>query len=323
MSSPVLGVALLALLAGWALGSHPGAPESGAWALSCGVAGVGLLVGAVVGRLDPALAGLLPLVITVGAVLATAPASFSGSPLAPPLGYMNANGALVLAGAAGGVVATSGRPVGWRLGAAAVAFVSTGVCLAEGAQAAAVACLGVAVWALLRERGPSVVWVVTGVVLMSLPVALTGVWAAGVLDRPGLLVAALSDERFSLWEEAWGLLRDHPVSGVGPGRFSALAPTAADPDLAWAHSAFLQAGAELGWVGAGLLALVCLWALVALGRDGVLLGLLLLPASIDYVLHFGGVLLVSSLVVGGALASGSGTVSAPGTGKPRLTPPSP
>ena len=45
-------------------------------------------------------------------------------------------------------------------------------------------------------------------------------------------------------------------------------------------------------------------------------GLLLLPASVDYVLHFGGVLLVSSLVVGGAMASS-------GSGNPWLTPPSP
>ena len=114
--------------------------------------------------------------------------------------------------------------------------------------------------------------------------------------------------------------------GIGPGRFSLESPTAADPDLAWAHSALLQTGSELGWVGVGCFLLVVAWALVALGRDAVLLGALLLPASVDYVLHFGGVLLVSSLVLGAALSSGaSGTVSgrASGTGKPWLTPPSP
>lgn len=320
LTSPVAGLVPLTLFAAWALVSHPGAPESRAWAISCGVLGGGLLVGAVVGRVDPALAGLLALVIAVGSVLATAPASFSGLPTAPPLGYMNANGALVLAGAAGGVVATSRRPVSWQLGAAGVALVLTWVCLAGGAQAAAVACLCVAVWAVLRGRGPASFWVLAGVGSVVAPVGTTVLWASGVLGRPAALVAALSEERFSLWSEAWALLRAHPVSGVGPGRFSQQAPTAADPDLAWAHSAFLQTGAELGWVGIGLFALVCAWALVALGRDGVLLGLLLLPASIDYVLHFGGVLLVSSLVVGGAVASSS---RAAGTGKPWLTPPSP
>lgn len=316
VGSALPGVALLVLLGGWSLLSHPGAPQSDAWAAACAVAAGGLLVGWALGQAEPALPGLLALAVAVGAVLLTFPESLSGDPLAPPLGYMNANGALLLGGAAGAVVAVGHRPVAWRLSAAVVALLLSGVCLLEGAQTAAVACIAVAVWGLLRGRGPAWLWVVLGGVFVAVPVLLTVGWAADVVPRPGVLVSALSEERFALWSEAWGLLGDEPFSGIGPGRFSLESPTAADPDLAWAHSALLQTGAELGWVGVGLLALLVVWALVALGRDGVLLGALLLPASVDYVLHFGGVLLVSSLALGGALAS-------PGRGKPWLTPPSP
>ena len=314
--SPLIGVVLLALMAGWSLLSHPAAPQADAWAAACAVTAGGLLIGWALGQGDPAIPGLLALAVAVGALLVTLPESLSGAPTAPPFGYMNANGALLVGGAAGAVVAAGHRAVPWRLAAAVVAVVLAGVCLVEGAQTAAVACVAVAVWALLRDRGPAWPWAVLGAVSVAVPALLTVGWAAEVVPRPAVLVSALSEERFALWTEAWGLLGDEPLSGIGPGRFSLESPTAADPDLAWAHSALLQTGAELGWVGVGLLVLFVVWALVALGRDGVLLGVLLLPASVDYVLHFGGVLLVSSLVVGGALAS-------PGSGKPWLTPPSP
>lgn len=314
--SPLVGLVLLALFGGWSLLAHPDAPQADAWAAACAVTAGGLLIGWALGQPDPALPGLLALGIAVGAVLVTLPESLSGNPTAPPLGYMNANGALLLAGAAGAVVAAGGRALAWRLAAALVSLLLSLVCLVEGAQTGAIACLLVAVWALLRGHGPEEPWTLAGVALVAVPTLLPVAWAADRLPRPDVLVTALTDERFALWSESWELLGDEPVSGVGPGRFSLESPTAADPDLAWAHSALLQTGAELGWVGVGLLVGFVVWALVALGRDGVLLGLLLLPASVDYVLHFGGVLLVSSIVVGGAMASS-------GSGNPWLTPPSP
>ena len=326
LRSPLLGVVPLALLGGWALFAHPSAPEATSWAVSCAVVAGGLLVGAGLGRADPALPGLLALGVALVALVLTAPESLSGLPEAPPLGYMNANGAMLMAGAAGGVLAARGRPDSWRIGASVVALLLAWVCLANGAQAAAVACVVVAAWGLLGDRGPTWLWVAGGGFLVAVPPLLTLGWASGAITPPGVVVSALSEERLALWSEAWDLLGDHPVLGIGPGRFSLESPTAADPDLAWAHSALLQTGAELGWVGVGCFLLVVAWALVALGRDAVLLGALLLPASVDYVLHFGGVLLVSSLVLGAALSSGaSGTVSgrASGTGKPWLTPPSP
>lgn len=325
LASPLVGVVLLALFGGWALFSHPAAPESTSWAASCALVAAGLLAGAVLVRVDPRVPGLLALAVAVGALVLTAPASLSGEPTAPPLGYMNANGAMLVAGAAGGVLAAGTRSAQWRLVAALAALLLAWVCLAEGAQTAAVACALVAVWGLLRDRGPTWLWVAGGTAVVVVPPLVTVGWASGVVTPPAGVVSVLSDERVSLWTEAWGLLGDHPVRGVGPGRFSQESPTAADPDLAWAHSALLQTGAELGWVGIGCLLVVVVWALLALGRDAMVLGALLLPASVDYVLHFGGVLAVSSLVLGAALSPPSGPVStrASGTGKPWLTPPSP
>ncbi len=313
--SPLVGVVALALFGGWALFAHPAAPESTSWAASCALVSGGLLVGAVLVRVDQRVPGLLALAVAVGALVVTAPESLSGEPKAPPLGYLNANGAMLVAGAAGAVLAAGTRATQWRLGASLAALLLGWVCLAEGAQTAAAACVLVAVWGLLRDRGPTWLWVVAGTVVVVVPPLLTLGWASGVVTPPAGVVSVLSEERVSLWTEAWGLLGEHPVRGVGPGRFSQESPTAADPDLAWAHSALLQTGAELGWVGIGCLLVVLAWALFALGRDAMLLGALLLPASVDYVLHFGGVLLVSSLVLGAALS--------PGSGKPWLTPPSP
>lgn len=315
--SAALGVLLLALLGGWSFLARPDASESTSNAAAFALMAAGLAAGRIAGRLTPALPGLLVLAGAVAATAWSAPESLSGDPLAPPLGYMNANGALLLAGAAGAVVASGGRSTRARALAAVVALVLASVCSLNGAQAAAIGCAGLALWATLRGAGPTAGWVVVGVLSWGTPVSLTLAWAAGWLPPPRPLVSAFSMERFHLWREAWDLLAANPVRGVGPGGFSAESLTAADPDLAWAHSYVLQTGAELGLVGLGLLLLVLVWAAAALGRDGLLLGLLLLPASIDYVLHFGGVLLALSLVVGGALSS------SPGTGKPWLTPPSP
>ncbi|WP_432478380.1 O-antigen ligase family protein [Nocardioides sp. GXQ0305] len=304
LRSPLVGVVPLALLGGWALFVHPAAPGSTSWAVSCAVVAGGLLAGVALGRVQPVVPGLLALAVAVGAVVLSAPESLSGNPLAPPLGYMNANGAMLVAGAGGAVVAAETRPRSWQLGASVIALLLAWVCLAEGAQTAAVACLLVAVWGLLRDLGPTEVWLGAGALVVALPPFLSVAWASGAWAPPGAVVSVLSEERLDLWSEAWGLLGDHPVRGVGPGRFSQESPTAADPDLAWAHSALLQTGAELGWVGVVLLLLVLAWAVVALGRDAILLGALLLPASVDYVLHFGAVLLLSSLVLGAAVDSG-------------------
>lgn len=315
-SAPV-GIVLLLLLAAWALFSTPDAPEAAATAAGYLVLAAGLVIGVTTAHTALAVPGLLVLVGSGAAFLLTLPASLSGDPVAPPLDYMNANGALALCGAGGAVLATSGRSLGERAFAAVVALVTAALCLAQGAQAAAAAAVLLAGWSLARHLGRTSVLVVAGLLLAVVPASLPVLWGAGVLPQPPALVSLLSEERFDLWGEAVDIIGQHPVRGIGPGEFSQVSRTAADPDLAWAHSALLQTGAELGLVGVGLTALALAWAAAALGRRTVLLGILLLPTSVDYVLHFGGVLLALSVVVGGSVVGSSGR------GNPWLTPPSP
>jgi O-antigen ligase len=93
------------------------------------------------------------------------------------------------------------------------------------------------------------------------------------------------------------MLRTEPVTGVGPGRFKELSPTARrDQDRQWAHHGFLQQGAETGAIGLALLAGLFLWGFARLAlSDGPARAVALVSvavlglaahACIDYVLHF-------------------------------------
>lgn len=315
LRSTLTGVLILSLLAGWCLLSTPSAPEAVSGAAAFLVLAAGLLVGRVLARVHPVIPGLT---VLIGAAVAFAyswPESMSGEPLASPLGYMNANGALLLCGVAGGVVATAGRSTAWQLLASGGALVAAVVCAANGALAAAVAAGVLAVWSLVRHLGRSSAWLVAGAVLIGVPGLLPVAWGGGWLPWNRFVANALSEERFLLWRAGYRLMVENPVSGVGPGRFAEESPVA-DPDLAWAHSYWLQSGAELGVVGLAGLVLLLAWAVAALGRQSLLLGVLLLPASVDYVLQFGGVLLALSVVVGASLGSVA-------IGKPWFTPSAP
>ncbi len=307
-------VSLIVLLALWNVWSTPGAPESRAGAAACLVLAGGIAIGALAGRWNPALIGLGVTTVVAIEFGLDWPESLRDNPLSPPLGYANANGALLVAAAGGVAVAVRSRGLALRvLGALAVVGIG-GVCWVIEAQASAVAAAALACWVVVAPYGSWKVWTAVGGLGLAVPAGLPVVWSIG-LPVPGSVVSLLSQERIDLWDEATALLRTHPVRGVGPGSFSSHSPTAADADLAWAHSYALQAAAELGLVGLLLLTLAVAWTAVMLGRDAPLLATLLLPASVDYVLHFGWVLGGVSLVLGAALVSGSG--------KPWLTPPSP
>lgn len=121
----------------------------------------------------------------------------------------------------------------------------------------------------------------------------------------------VSTTRTALWSDALHLANEHPVSGVGPGRYQTESPTArADPDLRRAHSAPLQMAAELGWTGWLLLALLTTWVVAALGRGAVLFAVLALQPMVDYTLHFPLVVAVSALVLGAVAATGVGRARA-------------
>ena len=144
--------------------------------------------------------------------------------------------------------------------------------------------------------------------------------ATGAAFRPGgdqsALVSgamsAFSVRRVVLWHDAWVLAIDHPLTGVGPGRFRLESPTAlADADASWAHQEFLQMGAEGGFPAMMLLVLLFLWGLARLGAGprfgapaliaAVAITALGLHASIDYVLHFPQIPVATAVLLGAAV----------------------
>jgi O-antigen ligase len=123
------------------------------------------------------------------------------------------------------------------------------------------------------------------------------------------LFEELSARRTALWRDAMEIIADEPVFGAGPGMFAGTGPTAlADADARWAHSAYLQAGAETGVIGAVLLGLLLLWVYGALFRSRQDMRLIVIGtaaitafavhAAIDYVAHFPAVVIVAALLAG-------------------------
>lgn len=318
-----LGVALVAAAIAWtfvASGASGGSPGPVAGLL--GVTACALALGRVAGLLGR---WLVPAaVVAVAATVAmVSPDTLSRSPLQGPFGYVNAAGAFfVQASLAGLMLAAATRAWPARIvgvlaavvfaaipflrgslaAAALIAFLPAAVLLARGARmvrAAVVACAGLFVLALTAT-----------VVVGALHQAGRG---AGPLD--GLVDRTLSERRAALWHDAIEIMRDEPVTGVGPGRFALVAPTAiGDRDARWGHNELLQQGAEQGLVGFALLLLVFLWGFARLwvspSRDSVTalgavaLAALGIQASIDYVLHFPAVPIVAAVLVGVAQSSG-------------------
>jgi probable O-glycosylation ligase (exosortase A-associated) len=80
-----------------------------------------------------------------------------------------------------------------------------------------------------------------------------------------------ASSRLELWGNCWDLMLREPLFGVGPDHFGHYAYT----DFGWsygkeAHSIWFQTGAELGFIGVGLLLafyLLCMWRLWPLTRE--------------------------------------------------------
>ncbi len=279
----------------------------------------GWLLGAAATRVHAALPGVVVAGAVLLAVVVTLPPSLSGGPAAPPLGYGNADAALLLAATAGLLVSARHLKWRWRHGLTAAAVLTTVLCALTQSMQATAGCVLLLGWSAVRSRGPAARWQVLSAVLLAAAVTLTFLLGLRLIALPSTtLGTALSQERVEVWSDALDLVAVNPVRGVGAGGFAELSPTAqADADLAWAHSAPLQVAAELGWVGFTLLILLAAWAIVVLRRDAVVAAALLLPATIDYVLDFGWVVLAYSVVLG------AGWAGSDGAGKPWLTPPSP
>jgi O-antigen ligase len=123
------------------------------------------------------------------------------------------------------------------------------------------------------------------------------------------LLEELSARRTALWRDAMEIIASEPLFGAGPGMLAQTSPTAlADADARWAHSAYLQAGAETGVIGAMLLGLLLLWVFGALFRSRQDMRLIVIGtaavtafavhAAIDYVARFPAVVIVAALLAG-------------------------
>lgn len=228
----------------------------------------------------------------------------SGDPLSGPFSYANATGAFfVLVAFAATMVAVVSRD-GARMVASSAAVLAGLVPFAIGSMAAAAVLFLIPV-GLLGLSGRGGVRIAIAVSAALVGAALLGtMWIGGTYRPSGasgpvtsLTLEVLTERRAVLWSEAWEIIRDDPLTGVGPGRFQFESTTArADRDALWAHHGFLQVGAETGVPGLLLLIAFFGWgfarlwattdpdALVALGATALAaLGIL---ASVDYTLHF-------------------------------------
>jgi O-antigen ligase len=319
----VLGGALVALAAVWTLVAPRAAPGArgrvvALLALVAGSYAAARLLARVARWLPP----LIVAVAVAGAFAATAPSSLYAHPLTPPLGYANANGALVAQGAfAGLLLAILGRRPALRAASVSVTLGGVGVAVLIGARAPALLVLLLAPLALLGRSERSARRVVVGLCAVFAAVLLVTV-AVGATARDGhaagvgaLVEDVVTARRVALWGDAWDLMASSPARGVGVGRFAAQSPTAlADADAAWAHHGFLQQGAEQGIGGFALALALPLWGFARLaasrGRDAATivgaaaLAALGIHACLDYVLHFAAVPVAAAALVGAAVARG-------------------
>jgi O-antigen ligase len=269
-------------------------------------------------RRDRWLAPLLVVVAGAALVLKAPREALDPGPLGGPLGYVNARAAFFAqAVAASLILAALWRRWPGKTLAVVAAFAFAVVTFAGGSAAAMVSsvALFVAAMAGRRVRNVRVVVALSFVAFIAM-LATTTVLAAGYSRRgsgglDGIVNRTVGAHRVELWHEGFSLMRDHPTTGVGTGRFKEVSALAvADVDSRWAHHGFLQQGAEAGVAGYALLALLFLWGFVRLwvssapdartSIGAVALAALGMHACVDYILHFAAVPIAAAAVVGAA-----------------------
>ncbi|MFH8531441.1 O-antigen ligase family protein [Streptomyces tendae] len=309
---------VLAACASWSLitaAARDGRPEGVLLAVLAVAAGyaAGRIGGALLPVAAPGAAALAGVALTV-AVPHLAP----GPRITAPLGHAGATAAL-LALSAGAACCGA-----WACGVPAVRvalrLLAVGIAVTAAVLGSVVGCVACALVLLcslaagrVRRRGAGIAGLGLGAGLV------TGLsWAVpGGFGPDGFaasLEGQLTSHRVRLWSEALDLLRGDPALGVGPGRFGALSPTAAEapsPD-GRPHSAVWQQAAEQGVVGVVLLAAAFGWVLYALWRSprptpvvltaGVALTGLAAIAAVGNALSFTAVPLGAGLLAGLATA---------------------
>lgn len=318
-----LGIILFAAAATWTVWSASiagGAPVP-TIAVMLGTAAA-LVIGRFAGRLGP---WLVPSVVA-GTILLMVipflPDVLTGRPGSGPLGYANANAALLLQAAIASLM------IGWGSRSSAIRRAATAV--------------AVGIWVVIVTSGSFAAgWLLSLPLLVaSLPavttrtirrsvavcaavllVALGTTWIVAAVgedaerrgpDEP-LAAMVLGERRTVLWHTALVLMLEHPFVGVGPGKFAeAAGPAAADVDARHAHNEFLQQGAETGIMGPLLLVAVFLYGFARLWRverpsrltafAATALAVLGVHANLDYILHFPAVPIASAALVGAGIS---------------------
>jgi O-antigen ligase len=291
---------------------------------------VGLMAGCVVllavSRLVGAMAGWfvpMGLVVVAATIVAIHPGAFDAQPDGGPFNYSNASAAFFVQAAAGALILVElWRPLLTRMITLGSATIFSLVPFLTGTHAGMIAIGGlVAVMAVRSTRAARVA------IVLSASAFIFTLCAAGILaarydggSRTGILEriverTPLHEHRVELWHEALGIMLDHPLSGVGPGRFAEVSELAQeDVDSRYARNEFMQFGAETGVVGLVLLVLLFLWGFLRLllsprpnrvtAIAAVALAALGMHASVDYVLHFPAVALATAALVGTGIAAG-------------------
>ena len=316
--APVVAVLATAVLAGWA--ALAASDDGGALAPMLTVlvlALVAFLAGLFLQRYATALALGIAVIVLLAALESSN--AFSTRPLAGPTNYANANAALYVQTAAlAGLAAARCRQPPLRIALVAVAVVAAGLPLLIGSAAAAVGGVVVAAATLLgvvRPARSTRLACVAGALTVTFACAGSVIVAErfgnGVPDDDRLtgVAAALSERRIELWRDAGRLAADHPVTGVGPGRFDQTSPVARfDSDTRAAHSAPLEVAAETGLPGGAMLFVIVLAVLAGLWTRGPAAAPALvavaawsafwLHADVDYVADFPAVVTIAALVAG-------------------------
>jgi O-antigen ligase len=274
--------------------------------------------------------GSIPAIVTGGVlvVIAANPAVASGGPLAPPLGYGNANAALLVQGTVAAAIGlhVTRRPVG-RAAAGAALLVLAAATVPTRSTAGVALAAAVVVVAILSIWVVPVRAVVVGTaavaaLLFLATVALGASYSGRTDGAVGRAVdQTLTSRRAGLWSDAVSMAKDAPLRGAGPGRFADESPIARrDADARWAHSLLLQQAAETGLPGALLMLAVIGLAFGQLYHSAgpaaprmlaaVGLGAFLVHGAIDYVAHFPAVPLTTAALVGAASAGAQGPATA-------------
>jgi hypothetical protein len=318
--------------AGWALIAATGRPARPEGVV---LAVLAVAAGYAAGRIGGALLPMGAPALTALAVVALAVAlpgrlTGGGGRHTPPLGYANADAALlVLATGAACCAAWSARSRPLRTGLRLLGVVAAVLALVIGSEAGFAASVGVVLCSLAADRTPRLLGL-TGLALAT-ALAAGGTYAVAVDALPAGLSASLTGQltpgRVAVWQEAVDLTGRHPARGIGPGQFAevsqeeagqaepavtaaALSTTA--EDAAEPQSAPFQLAAEEGAPGVALLAASYAWVLLALHRSarptpvvltaGAALSGLAMQACVDHVLSYAAVTATAGLLAGLATA---------------------